>query len=269
MPVGTYSAGMKQRVAFAINMSMTFDYYLFDEIGAGGDKRVPQDRQGDGPGAPARRRNSSSPRTAPTNCSTLCDSGIVIQDGDSDLLRRHQGRPRQPMARMTKRPIATSAAPNAAPARVNLLTVRKARSNPVPRLMLLTPSARPSATSAVSGASPETRTETRPKRQSPAPKPHPPSLQPHRLKLPHLMRLWSKSLQVRTPIATPAAPGGVKKSASPASASARQPRQRRWRKLRPRTLFHRRVTNQWSKLRSIRRISRLGHRRRSASAAKT
>ena len=38
MPVGTYSAGMKQRVGFAINMSMTFDYYLFDEIGAGGDR---------------------------------------------------------------------------------------------------------------------------------------------------------------------------------------------------------------------------------------
>lgn len=38
MPVGTYSAGMKQRVAFAVSMSLHYDYYLFDEIGAGGDR---------------------------------------------------------------------------------------------------------------------------------------------------------------------------------------------------------------------------------------
>ena len=39
MPVRTYSAGMKQRVAFALSMSLDFDYYLFDEIGAGGDAK--------------------------------------------------------------------------------------------------------------------------------------------------------------------------------------------------------------------------------------
>jgi capsular polysaccharide transport system ATP-binding protein len=38
LPVSNYSAGMKQRVAFALNMSMSFDYYLFDEISAGGDR---------------------------------------------------------------------------------------------------------------------------------------------------------------------------------------------------------------------------------------
>ncbi|MBI3674784.1 MAG: ATP-binding cassette domain-containing protein, partial [Rhizobiales bacterium] len=37
MPVGTYSSGMRQRLSFAITMSMKFDYYLFDEISAGGD----------------------------------------------------------------------------------------------------------------------------------------------------------------------------------------------------------------------------------------
>lgn len=42
MPVSTYSAGMKQRVAFAINMAMHYDYYLFDEIGAGGDREFRQ-----------------------------------------------------------------------------------------------------------------------------------------------------------------------------------------------------------------------------------
>ena len=51
LPVRTYSAGMKQRVSFALSMSMHFDYYLFDEISAGGDrafrktsKRLIQDR---------------------------------------------------------------------------------------------------------------------------------------------------------------------------------------------------------------------------------
>jgi capsular polysaccharide transport system ATP-binding protein len=38
LPVKTYSAGMRQRVSFAISMAMDFDYYLFDEISAGGDR---------------------------------------------------------------------------------------------------------------------------------------------------------------------------------------------------------------------------------------
>jgi capsular polysaccharide transport system ATP-binding protein len=35
--VDTYSAGMMQRVSFAISISLGFDYYIFDEISAGGD----------------------------------------------------------------------------------------------------------------------------------------------------------------------------------------------------------------------------------------
>jgi capsular polysaccharide transport system ATP-binding protein len=38
LPVNTYSSGMRHRLSFAISMSLDFDYYLFDEIGAGGDK---------------------------------------------------------------------------------------------------------------------------------------------------------------------------------------------------------------------------------------
>ena len=38
LPVNTYSAGMRQRLSFAISISLDFDYYLFDEIGAGGDR---------------------------------------------------------------------------------------------------------------------------------------------------------------------------------------------------------------------------------------
>lgn len=37
LPVSTYSAGMRSRVSFAISISLEFDYYLFDEISAGGD----------------------------------------------------------------------------------------------------------------------------------------------------------------------------------------------------------------------------------------
>lgn len=80
MPVGTYSAGMKQRVAFAINMSMTFDYYLFDEIGAGGDREFRRT----GKAMIAERLKTSkfiiaSHRT--DELLDLCESGIVIRDG--------------------------------------------------------------------------------------------------------------------------------------------------------------------------------------------
>ena len=35
----TYSSGMRSRVTFAVSMTMDFDYYLLDEIGAVGDGR--------------------------------------------------------------------------------------------------------------------------------------------------------------------------------------------------------------------------------------
>ncbi len=38
MPVTTYSSGMRGRVSFAISMMFDFDYYLFDEFGAAGDR---------------------------------------------------------------------------------------------------------------------------------------------------------------------------------------------------------------------------------------
>lgn len=37
MPVSTYSAGMRSRLAFAVSMAFEFDWYLFDEIAAVGD----------------------------------------------------------------------------------------------------------------------------------------------------------------------------------------------------------------------------------------
>lgn len=39
MPIRTYSAGMRGRLAFAVSMAIDFDCYLADEVGAAGDKR--------------------------------------------------------------------------------------------------------------------------------------------------------------------------------------------------------------------------------------
>jgi capsular polysaccharide transport system ATP-binding protein len=80
MPVETYSAGMRQKVAFGINMSMHFDYYLFDEISAGGDREFRK---------MARAKVAERLRTSRflmTSHDTrelleLCDAGIVIKDG--------------------------------------------------------------------------------------------------------------------------------------------------------------------------------------------
>jgi capsular polysaccharide transport system ATP-binding protein len=38
-PVGTYSSGMRARLAFAISMAFEYDYYLIDELTAVGDQK--------------------------------------------------------------------------------------------------------------------------------------------------------------------------------------------------------------------------------------
>lgn len=80
MPVNTYSAGMRQKVAFGINMSMQFDYYLFDEISAGGDREF---RKMARAMVAERLRTSRFVMTShdTSELLELCDAGIVIKDG--------------------------------------------------------------------------------------------------------------------------------------------------------------------------------------------
>ena len=81
LPIGTYSAGMKQRVAFAINMSLSFDYYLFDEISAGGDREFRKTTT-----AMVKERLKTSKFIIASHRSDelleFCDAGIVIKDGE-------------------------------------------------------------------------------------------------------------------------------------------------------------------------------------------
>lgn len=79
-PVGTYSSGMKARLAFGVSMGVKFDYYLVDEITAVGDANfkkkcheVFQDRLQD-----------SDVIMVSHSTSTIreyCQSGVVLENG--------------------------------------------------------------------------------------------------------------------------------------------------------------------------------------------
>ena len=80
LPVSSYSAGMTQRVAFAISISLGFDYYIFDEISAGGDKAF----AGMAQAMIQDRLKSSRFILASHNINEilkLCKAAILIRDG--------------------------------------------------------------------------------------------------------------------------------------------------------------------------------------------
>lgn len=81
MPVATYSSGMRQRVGFAISMSLKYDYYLFDEIGAGGDRKFREVSQRM---VQERLQNSKFIITSHRldELINLCQAGIVIMNGE-------------------------------------------------------------------------------------------------------------------------------------------------------------------------------------------
>jgi capsular polysaccharide transport system ATP-binding protein len=80
MPVKTYSSGMRARVSFAISMMFDFDYYLFDELGAVGDRGFRKLSKA----ILAEKRRNSNFIMASHNIAELlelCDAGILIKDG--------------------------------------------------------------------------------------------------------------------------------------------------------------------------------------------
>lgn len=80
MPTKTYSSGMKARLSFAISMMFDFDYYLFDELGAVGDRSF---RKLSKAILDEKRRNSNFIMVSHNIAELLelCDAAILIKDG--------------------------------------------------------------------------------------------------------------------------------------------------------------------------------------------
>ncbi len=79
-PVGTYSSGMKARLAFGLSMGVNFDYYLVDEITAVGDANFKKKCQG----VFQTRLQNSDVIMVSHSTSTIrdyCDCGVVLESG--------------------------------------------------------------------------------------------------------------------------------------------------------------------------------------------
>lgn len=80
LPVGTYSSGMKARLAFALSMGVNFDVYLVDEVIGVGDTSFRRKC------AEAFRARVGRARVVmishnPATLRQFCDSGLVIESG--------------------------------------------------------------------------------------------------------------------------------------------------------------------------------------------
>ena len=80
VPVRTYSAGMRSRLTFAINMGIPFDTYLIDEVTATGDKNflaksisVLRDKLSDA--------SVIFVSHAPAQLRQFCEAGVVLNGG--------------------------------------------------------------------------------------------------------------------------------------------------------------------------------------------
>ena len=96
MPVRTYSAGMRSRLAFGISMGIRFDTYLIDEATATGDARF---HQKSSEVFRARMAQSSAIMVSHSmaDIRSFCDAGLVLHDRGievfddvEDAIRRHQ-----------------------------------------------------------------------------------------------------------------------------------------------------------------------------------
>lgn len=80
MPVGTYSSGMRARLAFGLSMAIDFECYLIDEITAVGDKRFKEKCHD----AFSARRESADVIMISHSVPTIrayCDVAAVLNDG--------------------------------------------------------------------------------------------------------------------------------------------------------------------------------------------
>ncbi|MNT47857.1 Polysialic acid transport ATP-binding protein KpsT [compost metagenome] len=78
--MGTYSSGMKARLAFGLSMGVNFDYYLVDEITAVGDANFKKKCHE----VFKTRLSDSDVIMVSHSTSTIreyCDSGIVLEKG--------------------------------------------------------------------------------------------------------------------------------------------------------------------------------------------
>jgi len=80
MPVKTYSSGMRARLTFSISMMFDFDYYLFDELGAVGDRNF---RKTSKTILNEKRRNSNFIMVSHHVAELLefCEAGILVRNG--------------------------------------------------------------------------------------------------------------------------------------------------------------------------------------------
>jgi capsular polysaccharide transport system ATP-binding protein len=95
-PVGTYSSGMKARLAFGLSMGVNFDYYLVDEITAVGDANFKKKCQI----VFQSRLQDSDVIMVSHSTSTIrdyCDCGVVMENGKltyyddiEDAIRAHK-----------------------------------------------------------------------------------------------------------------------------------------------------------------------------------
>jgi capsular polysaccharide transport system ATP-binding protein len=97
MPVRTYSAGMRSRLAFGISLGIKFDTYLIDEATATGDARF---RKKSSEVFRARMAESSAIMVSHSmaDIRNFCDAGLVLHEGGievfedvEDAIKRHEG----------------------------------------------------------------------------------------------------------------------------------------------------------------------------------
>lgn len=97
-PFGTYSSGMRSRLAFGVSMGIPFDYYLIDEVTSVGDAAF---RRKCTEVLNERLKSSGAIVVSHSNpvLKSLCDSGVVLENGEmtwhsniDDAIAEHDAR---------------------------------------------------------------------------------------------------------------------------------------------------------------------------------